>query len=649
MNLALAATKALKSTPLLVLVTGRPDIFSVFGDLVTTRGLTHVELGPLGKRASIRLLQNLLEDKSAESVERVAQQAGGNPFLLEELARAVAQGRGKELPETVLATAQARLETLSPSLRRVLRAAAVLGDSITEEGVGALLVDLGADERRERLRELVHEEILESDPSEPGRYWFHQVVLREASYASLTEADKKLAHALAAQWLTARGGADPLTLATHHERADQRLEAIEYLLASAEQSLEGQDFEGALVRLTRAASAGAEGPRLGRIWLLRSEANRWLGKTEQMRECSVQAARLLPEGNRLWLAAKANEAHAAMQLGDTKPAESLAVLLALLVEGGDKTAQVISAAARVAANLVRYRVTAPATRLLGALSIAVQGCTDEGAVGRVWEALATDAAFRNEAEDALELYESAYQNFTRANDVRSACTTRLNQAYSLMQVGQSARASTLLREMLALAERNGLATLRSLALHNLGMALAEEGHLVEGEQVEREAWRMYVEQKSKRLTAACRYYLGRILMMRGMHADAEAEMTHACADAEGLPSLVPLMLAGLALAQLAAGKRVEALATARDAERRTTEREGRVESPELVKLALAEALAANDQRADAAKVLRQLTSELEIQSQRLRDPELRRSFLENAPDNARAFALQAKLDGTPAR
>ncbi|KYF83603.1 hypothetical protein BE17_28730 [Sorangium cellulosum] len=59
---------------------------------------------------------------------RVVEQAGGNPFYLEELIRAVAEERGEALPETVLAMVQARLGRLPPGARAVLRAASVFGE-----------------------------------------------------------------------------------------------------------------------------------------------------------------------------------------------------------------------------------------------------------------------------------------------------------------------------------------------------------------------------------------------------------------------------------------------------------------------------------------------------------------------------------------
>src|SRR6185295_18666423 len=53
--------------------------------------------------------------------------------------RAVAEGRGGEMPETVVAMAQARFQQLEPEMRRLLRAASVFGDATWRNGMEALL------------------------------------------------------------------------------------------------------------------------------------------------------------------------------------------------------------------------------------------------------------------------------------------------------------------------------------------------------------------------------------------------------------------------------------------------------------------------------------------------------------------------------
>ena len=647
LGLALAALRSLGSTPLLVLITGRPEIASVFPDLLATRGATHVELGPLGARSASRLLHELLPNASEDVAARVAQQAGGNPFLLEELARAVAQGHDGALPETVLATAQARLATLSPAARRVLRAAAVLGDDLDEDGLAALLVDLAPNARASLVDGLVREEILERDPAEPRRLRFRQVVLREASYASLTDSDRALAHSLAAAWLSARRVRSPLALATHFERAGNPSEACAHYVAAAEQSLEGSDLDGALARLERARACGAQGETLGKLLHVSAEAHRWRGEHEKVCECAARAAKLLPEGSSAWLSAKINEAMSSALLGNLGPVGALSTLLCILIEGGDVSGNVVGAGARAAGMLVRYATNPEvAARLVRALSDALPACKDERAVGMVLGALATDATSRGALEDALDFAASSAAAHDRAGDVRNACMTRINAGYTLMLLGQYARAEVELSRGLAIAERAGLRPLAALAHHNLGPTVAALGDPDRGETHEREAIRAYAEQGDKRLRAASRYYLARLLLARGRLDEAEAEMRVAVAESTPIAVLEPLAIAGLAFVLLAQGRAAEALAVARDAAKKTADRDDNVEEPRVPKLALASALVATGANAEGGKLVSELAVELLDEAAKLRDPELRKTFLNAVDDHARVFALREALAQT---
>jgi tetratricopeptide (TPR) repeat protein len=264
----------------------------------------------------------------------------------------------------------------------------------------------------------------------------------------------------------------------------------------------------------------------------------------------------------------------------------------------------------------------------------------------VFAALSTDAANREALEDAVELGQASVESFTRAGDVRNASNTRMNAAYLLMLLGQYKRAEKELREGLASAERAGLVTIASLARHNLGPTLLRSGDRESAERYEREAIRDYDAQGNRRLRGASRFYLGRILIAQDRLEEAEAEMRLACADAETIPAMLPLVRAGLAFALLARGKSDEAFAEAKDAVTKSQERNGAVEEPNTIKLAYVEALIATKRAMDAAKILGALSVELLEQASRLRDPELRRTFLHDIADHARVFALQKGLAQT---
>jgi predicted ATPase len=93
-------------------------------------------------------------------------QSAGNPLYLEELIRAAAEHKTKELPETVAAMIQSRIGRLPAGTRKTLRAASVFGETFWENGVRSLLaVTHGKDVVQGFLADLIREEIVDKQPS----------------------------------------------------------------------------------------------------------------------------------------------------------------------------------------------------------------------------------------------------------------------------------------------------------------------------------------------------------------------------------------------------------------------------------------------------------------------------------------------------
>jgi hypothetical protein len=226
------ALRNLHDRPLLVLALARPEIGALYPGLWSGRPVTQLKLAPLTRKASERLVRQVLgAGAEAEVVARIVELAGGDAFYLEELIRAVAERAGDRLPETVLAMVQQRLDGLDVNKRRVLRAASVFGGVFWVGGVHALL---GGAERTPAVaaaladlaeRELVHRRPLAKFPGEE-EYVFRQTLVREASYATLTDTDRRLGHRLAAEWLARAGDSDPAAIAEHFDRAGEPARAL---------------------------------------------------------------------------------------------------------------------------------------------------------------------------------------------------------------------------------------------------------------------------------------------------------------------------------------------------------------------------------------------------------------------------------------
>src|SRR5262249_20771146 len=134
-----AALRNVEDRPLFVVAFGRPEIGDRFPALWVERGVRRIELAPLSRTASESIVHHALgRNAPPEVVARLVDHAAGNAFFLEELCRAKAAG-GEDLPESVLAMVEARLERLDPEARRVLRAASIFGRTFSRSGVLALL------------------------------------------------------------------------------------------------------------------------------------------------------------------------------------------------------------------------------------------------------------------------------------------------------------------------------------------------------------------------------------------------------------------------------------------------------------------------------------------------------------------------------
>jgi len=280
------ALRRLAGAPLLVLALARPEIHERLPALWSKRDVTEIRLPPLSRHACTELVREVLgDDISEDDVQTIVDRSEGNSFYLEELIRETAERNrppslppsmlGHDLPETIIAMAQARLERLKPDARKVLRAASIFGEVFAAEDVGAL-VGHEAASLDATLSELVGHEAI--GPSEHPRaagspeLVFRHMFLRGAAYASLTEDDRALGHRLAAQRLEEKGE-DGEIVALHWLEGGERGRAAACFARAAEARLaRAQPDAGArcAVRSLLVVDGSEEAPRsiAARIGLL---------------------------------------------------------------------------------------------------------------------------------------------------------------------------------------------------------------------------------------------------------------------------------------------------------------------------------------------------------------------------------------------
>jgi tetratricopeptide (TPR) repeat protein len=630
------ALRALRERPLFVLAFARPEVQTQFPHLWAGRSLVTMELAELSRRAAGELVTHALGARATpEVVGRVVDLAGGNAFFLEELIRSVAQAEA--LPETVLAMVQTRLERLDPEARRLVRAASIFGQSFWTGGLAELLGSssgLGA-----RLDALAAAEILTPRAGSrfPGEreYQFRYALVREAAHAMLTPADAELGHRLAGTWLEAKGESDAAVLAAHFERGGLSERAVVWYRRAAEQALEGNDLAGALANARRGIGCGAS-DEYGALRQIEAEAHAWRGEHAEAVSSAVEAMRWLPEGADAWYHACFYLADSASRLGEIDRLEQIADRL-IALEGPDLTPRRAIALARTAHQLILAGRLPRATPLLEMAAPAAERFASLPAAAYVADAFAVHALFVGDLGAYLYGKEAVVATFAAAGQARMACIQRCRLGFACQEIGDYARAVTELRAAEKEALRLDLPQPLALARHNLGLALAREGFLEEAMAAEKDAVASYLAQGDRRLEAASRIYVGLIHQIGGDLVSAEESMREALAVVkQGTPiwGLVHAMIARIHITQ---GLVAQAVDEAKVAIDMLAQQGGIDEGESLIRLAWAEALEAAGHVAQAREAFAAAKARLLERAGRISDPELRRCFLEQVPENAKTL------------
>jgi ATP/maltotriose-dependent transcriptional regulator MalT len=180
--------------------------------------VTRIDLAPLSQEDADRLMGET--DEATRAV--VFAESGGNPFYIEQLARAGSPRRlrssddpaqpGTAVPRTVLASIRRELIGVSAEGQLALGAAAVAGEMFEPELVAAI-ADRSAEDALAALDELLRFDFIR--PTEaPRRFRFRHPIVRRAVYDGMPRGWRIGAHSRAAAALAAAQA--PSSVRAHH-------------------------------------------------------------------------------------------------------------------------------------------------------------------------------------------------------------------------------------------------------------------------------------------------------------------------------------------------------------------------------------------------------------------------------------------------
>jgi DNA-binding NarL/FixJ family response regulator/tetratricopeptide (TPR) repeat protein len=428
-------------------------------------GTQVVAVGPLSEAEAGELIGRTQPGVYAAS--------GGNPFFLEQLARAP-EG---PVPATVTTALDAELARLSAPARGLLDAAAVAGDPFELDLAGAV----AGLEPLAPLDELLLTALVRPTDA-PRRFAFRHPIVRHAVYAAAPGGWRLGAHARAADVLRRRG-AGPVELAHHVEHAavGGDTDAVA-LLAGAADALRAT-APAAAARFYAAALRLATADTRGLRWRL-ADAQQAAGDPAAARD-TLLAALEAPGDERLaltvavanadWALGRNADARRRLQvaLADLPAAPSpdrvrlrLALTLTALEARDLREAEGHAGDARDDAQAIGDPVFEAAARASGAFAIAVQGRTAD-------------------AERALAESVAALERLTPA-ELATRLPALWMHARTHRTLGRPEAALADLERGTALAERSGRDSQLLALVLETAATLIELGRLAEADEAARE-------------------------------------------------------------------------------------------------------------------------------------------------------------------
>jgi class 3 adenylate cyclase len=257
----------LRDSPVFLLAVARPDLLT---ERPTWGGglpaYTAIPLEPLLGKDAEELAERLLGHGDPDRISRLLEISEGNPLFIEELTASLAErpdATGAELPTSIRAIIASRLDALPAPERSLLLDAAVVG-RVFWDGAIAAMTDgqdmrtlLGSLERRDLIR---RESVSRLQGQEQFR--FKHALIRDIAYKRLTRATRRRRHDAVARFLeqaTIEGAAAADAIAHHWREAGNVEQAVQYLIAAAEQAGRGWAKQRAVALYREALELVPEG------------------------------------------------------------------------------------------------------------------------------------------------------------------------------------------------------------------------------------------------------------------------------------------------------------------------------------------------------------------------------------------------------
>ena len=608
---------------------------------------------------------------------QILDKAEGNPFYIEEFIQVLmdvkiirSRGRGEhwqlaldrlgelELPETLIALLEARLDNLGPSHRALLQQAAVIGQVFWRSALQAVHGDRPVSD--EMLNTLTRRGFI--SPHEPStfadteEYRFHHALLHDVAYQALLKPDRVEHHSRVAGWLigvtdaSGRVGEFAAVIAAHYEQAGERIRAVDWYIQAGRQARNQgapaqsrEFFNRALNLLPDEFDPSATASELERRWqalLGRDEVLGILGDTDGRMaddKALVALAQWMQDDNLLAEAYFRQGYYLGISGQYQQEREAFIRGLEAARRSHNHRCEAMILGLKVYSELHLGDLEAARQTSAAALQAARELGDDEIMARNLTNASVYYTEIGDMARSA-QMLEQQLEINRRCSNHEGEVIGLSNLGYVYILLGMSGEAIPLLRQCLQLANEHGMPTFHTYARLNLGLA-----HLRNGEAVLALGELEQCLPDLRIINDILDYgtgltYLALALEQDGRLAEALAGFEQAVSTLKEIGTVGNLFdaEAGLTRCLLKLLRLDEAQEHAFPLWDHLREQSGaRMEFPVLAYETCADVFAAGGQLRLARRAVAAGYGELLLRAGKISLPEWRRSFLEQVPEHCR--------------
>jgi DNA-binding SARP family transcriptional activator/tetratricopeptide (TPR) repeat protein len=526
--------------PALLLCLARPELLDARPRWGGGRSrVSSLVLQPLPDGDTLSLLSNQLGTRQMSAGERarVLETAEGNPLFIEQLMHASAEDPGwerdEQIPPTIHSLLAARLDRLGPGERGYIERAALIGREFWPAAVVQLLPPQAHATAEQHLGTLVRRGLIQPHRTrlaDEEQLRFHHILIRDVAYRSTPKELRSELHEAFAEWLASRGEAYDEFVGYHLERAFRYRREI------------GRQPAEVLALAARAADSLA---RAGRRALSRGDTN--------------AAVNLLRSAADLLEAAEQNRPDVLLDLGSALSetgdfADAEQVLRTALDAADRDDAPAVHARALIELSYWRSRAE-PTAHVQEILRVAEQAIEvfershDEGGLARAWLHVAWAHWIESHSAEMEPALEHALEHAERANERRER-SRALTYLARCAVYGPRPVDDAVARCNAILARANGDVTASAFTEAMLAVLEAMDGRFRDARTRWRRSKHRLAEMGLSHTVAVIQISYGFIELLDGTAADAEAEVTDACATFERIGDHGRLSSAAAVLARL---------------------------------------------------------------------------------------------------